>query len=269
MARLIFEGTPAGGSGQSAGPGGLSWPCLSAAPNQPAMAGRRVRSRLLAVCRTLRVNYGAVAALRGVSLHVGSGRGGGAARRQWRRQEHDAAHHLRAYRARAAGEIRFLGERIDRLPPARIVRLGIAHSPGRAARLRHPDGRGESAARRVPRAQTARHRRGPRTASTRLFPILKERTRQPAGTLSGGEQQMLALGRALMARPRCCCSTSPRSAWRPCSCSRSSRTPRRTQGHGRDHAAGRAEHRSWRSILPIAPMCCARARSAWRAARRA
>ena len=42
-----------------------------------------------------------------------------------------------------------------------------------------------------------------------LFPILQERRRQAAGTLSGGEQQMLAIGRALMSNPNCCCWTSP------------------------------------------------------------
>ena len=46
-----------------------------------------------------------------------------------------------------------------------------------------------------------------------VFPRLKERLAQ-AGTLSGGEQQMLAIGRALMAHPRCCCWTSRPWAWR-------------------------------------------------------
>ena len=41
-----------------------------------------------------------------------------------------------------------------------------------------------------------------------LFPRLRERIDQPAGTLSGGEQQMLAIARALMSRPDCCCWTS-------------------------------------------------------------
>ncbi len=48
-----------------------------------------------------------------------------------------------------------------------------------------------------------------------LFPVLKERMNQPGGTLSGGEQQMLAVGRALMAPRACCCWTSLRWAWRP------------------------------------------------------
>ena len=47
-----------------------------------------------------------------------------------------------------------------------------------------------------------------------LFPRLDERRTQVGGTLSGGEQQMVAIGRALMARPGCCCWTSRRWAWR-------------------------------------------------------
>ena len=51
-----------------------------------------------------------------------------------------------------------------------------------------------------------------------LFPILGERRRQKAGTMSGGEQQMVAIGRALMTTPEArSCSTSRRSAWRPSS----------------------------------------------------
>ena len=56
-----------------------------------------------------------------------------------------------------------------------------------------------------------------------LFPAIKERRTQIAGYLSGGEQQMVAIGRALMARPRLLCSTSPRSASLPRSSKISSR----------------------------------------------
>ena len=49
-----------------------------------------------------------------------------------------------------------------------------------------------------------------------LFPRIDERRKQFAGTLSGGEQQMLCIGRALMGSPQSCCWTSRRSAWRRC-----------------------------------------------------
>ena len=61
------------------------------------------------------------------------------------------------------------------------------------------------------------------------FPRLVERRHQLAGYLCGGEQQMLVIGRALMAQAAsCCCSTSRRSGWRRCSCARSSRSSRRS-----------------------------------------
>jgi branched-chain amino acid transport system ATP-binding protein len=99
------------------------------------------------------------------------------------------------------GAIFYEGQRIDLLPAHEIVGLGVAQSP---------EGR-----RIFPRmsvrenldmgAFIRRDAAGQREDMDRimdLFPILKERARQAAGTLSGGEQQMLAMGRALMARPR-------------------------------------------------------------------
>ncbi len=56
-----------------------------------------------------------------------------------------------------------------------------------------------------------------------IFPRLRERKDQLAGTMSGGEQQMLAMGRALMSQPRCCCWTSPPWACRPSWWTRSSK----------------------------------------------
>jgi branched-chain amino acid transport system ATP-binding protein len=150
--------------------------------------------------RDLVVCYGAVSALRGVSLHVGRGEvvallgANGAGKSTMLRT-------ISGLMLPKSGEIRFLGQRIDGLPPARIVRLGLAHSPeGRrlfgsltvAENLRLG-------------ASTRSDRSGIEADSERLhalFPVLKERSRQQAATLSGGEQQMVALARALVARPK-------------------------------------------------------------------
>jgi branched-chain amino acid transport system ATP-binding protein len=101
---------------------------------------------------------------------------------------------------RVSGEIRFAGERIDGRATEDIVRLGVAHVP---------DGRGTFLDLTVEENLRigAYTRRDKAVAADfdRLygyFPRLKERRRQQAGTLSGGEQQMLAISRALMLRPK-------------------------------------------------------------------
>jgi branched-chain amino acid transport system ATP-binding protein len=99
------------------------------------------------------------------------------------------------------GSVEFLGRRIDRWSPNRIVKAGISQCP---------EGR-----RIFPQMSVLENlilgayvrRKGPAVEKDlsnmyRLFPILEERKRQMAGTLSGGEQQMLAMGRALMSRPK-------------------------------------------------------------------
>ena len=99
------------------------------------------------------------------------------------------------------GSVEFLGQRIDRWSPDRIVKAGISQCP---------EGR-----RVFPQMSVLENlilgayvcRRGPDVDKDirnmySLFPILEERKGQMAGTLSGGEQQMLAIGRALMSRPK-------------------------------------------------------------------
>jgi branched-chain amino acid transport system ATP-binding protein len=100
----------------------------------------------------------------------------------------------------ASGEIWFSGQRIDGLPAERIVKLGIAHVP----EGRHLFG-SMTTRENLQIGAYVRDRKSARAELASVighFPILGRRGRQRAGSLSGGEQQMLALGRALMAKPR-------------------------------------------------------------------
>lgn len=100
-----------------------------------------------------------------------------------------------------AGEIRFEGDRIDGLSPPDIVARGIALSPeGRRVFPRMSVMENLTLGRYLQRDGTAAARR--LDLIFHHFPRLRERRRQAAGSLSGGEQQMLAIGRALMAQPR-------------------------------------------------------------------
>jgi branched-chain amino acid transport system ATP-binding protein len=99
------------------------------------------------------------------------------------------------------GLIEFEGQRIDKLPAERVVALGISHVP-----------EGRRLFQRLTVAENLRlgayTRKSPADRSAALehiyslFPVLKERSSQQAGTLSGGEQQMCAIGRGLMAQPK-------------------------------------------------------------------
>ena len=100
-----------------------------------------------------------------------------------------------------SGEIWFEGQRIDKVPAHKVVQLGLAHSPeGRRIfpRLTVEDNLLLGAFARKDTAAIAQDLE----RVFGLFEILKERRSQPAGTFSGGEQQMLAIGRAMMSRPR-------------------------------------------------------------------
>ncbi|MDZ4816587.1 MAG: ABC transporter ATP-binding protein [Verrucomicrobiota bacterium] len=144
--------------------------------------------------------YGAIEALHGVSLSVQAGEivtligCNGAGKSTLLRS-------ISALIPATRGSIVFDGHDITRMLPHLIVKKGIAHVP---------EGRGVFAEMTVYENLQLGHQLRTDTHQFEadfahvfsLFPILKERQKQKAGTLSGGEQQMLALSRALMARPR-------------------------------------------------------------------
>jgi len=143
--------------------------------------------------------YGNIRALKGVSLSVGRGEivtligSNGAGKTTTLRTVLGTVRPLR-------GTVSFGGRRIDRVPTHRIARLGIAQSP---------EGRRIFAPMTVlENLELGAFSRADREAIPAdlervlgLFPRLRDRLQQKGGTLSGGEQQMLAMGRALMARP--------------------------------------------------------------------
>ena len=99
------------------------------------------------------------------------------------------------------GEVRFEGERIDRLPCHRVVERGVVHVPEGRKVFPSLTVRENLELGSYTRAAKARRAESLERVFT-LFPRLHEREAQAAGTLSGGEQQMLAIGRALMSRPK-------------------------------------------------------------------
>lgn len=101
----------------------------------------------------------------------------------------------------AKGNVTFEGNRIDQVPPDEVVKLGIAQSPeGRRifSRMTVLENLEMGAFARKDRANV----KSDMDRVFDLFPRLKERLNQKGGTMSGGEQQMLAIGRAMMSRPK-------------------------------------------------------------------
>ncbi|MDQ2756497.1 MAG: ABC transporter ATP-binding protein [Actinomycetota bacterium] len=146
----------------------------------------------------IEVRYGAIRALKGVSFTVEEGEvvallgANGAGKTTTQKT---VSGMLRP----ALGEIRFDGQRIDGMPAHELINLGICHVPeGRRVFPRMSVAENlEMGAFRFKKPDQAELER-----VFTLFPRLKERIKQSAGTLSGGEQQMLAIGRAMMGKPR-------------------------------------------------------------------
>jgi len=112
------------------------------------------------------------------------------------------------------GTVTFDGERIDSIPAHEIVRRGLVLCPER----RRPFREMTVLENLLAGAYLQKDRRKSRESLDKvyaLFPVLKERTRQISGTLSGGEQQMLAIGRALMSEPQLLCIDEPSTGLAP------------------------------------------------------
>ncbi len=150
--------------------------------------------------KNLSVSYGAIAALHGVSLTVSKGDivtligGNGAGKTTTLRA-------ISGLQPAASGEVIYDGRNITNLPAHEIVKLGLAHVP---------EGRMVFANLTVlENLQMGAYLRSDKPGIATdmdyvfsVFPRLKEREKQVSGTLSGGEQQMLAIGRALMSKPK-------------------------------------------------------------------
>ena len=110
---------------------------------------------------------------------------------------------LRALAASSAARARSVSAaaRSARSRPEDVARLGVAHVPDGRGTLHRSHGRGEPPPRRLCPVATGKACARISIASSAYFPRLAERRRQQAGTLSGGEQQMLAIARALLMRP--------------------------------------------------------------------
>ena len=186
------------------------------------------------------VYYGAIHALKGVSLHVNPGEivtligSNGAGKSTTLRA-------INGLNRPRQGKIRFQGEDITQAPPHRIVKNGISQSPeGRRLfpRMSVTENLEMGA---FQRSATKAELQEDMDHVFQLFPRLAERRTQKAGTMSGGEQQMCAIGRALMAKPKVLLLDEPSMGLAPIFVERIFENDHRGQQRGHAGAPGRAE----------------------------
>ena len=108
----------------------------------------------------------------------------------------------------ASGSLEFLGKRIDKLAPHDIVQQGISHIP-EGRKLFSDMTVGENLEMGAYSLKAWRRRKETIKQVYQIFPILKERRKQSSNKLSGGERQMVAIGRGLMSNPRLCMFDEP------------------------------------------------------------
>jgi branched-chain amino acid transport system ATP-binding protein len=166
--------------------------------------------------RNLRVSYGAVEVLKGISLQIEKGRvvcllgtnGAG---------KSTALRAISGLVPVNSGEIYFDGERIDILPPHHIVRRGIIHVP-EERRLFTEMSVLENLEMGAYLEKDGKRLKENLEEVLSVFPALKKKLKQQAGTLSGGEQQMTAIGRALMSKPHLLLMDEPTLGLSPILC---------------------------------------------------
>jgi len=107
-----------------------------------------------------------------------------------------------------SGSVEFLGNRIDRLAPHKIMKLGICQIP-EGRKLFSDMTVGENLEMGAYNSEAWKRRRETLEQVYQIFPVLKERRKQSAKKLSGGERQMVAIGRGLMSNPRLCMFDEP------------------------------------------------------------
>ena len=180
--------------------------------------------------KNLKVAYGRVRAVKGISFSVAEGQvvtlvgTNGAGKTTTLKT-------ISGLLRPESGEIWFDGRRIDTTPAHEVVTMGLAHSPeGRRIfpRLSVEENLTLGAFSRRDRAGVSKDM----DRAFELFPILKERRSQPAGTFSGGEQQMLAIGRAMMSRPKLLMLDEPSMGLSPLMMQRIMHTIKELQAEG-------------------------------------